>query len=58
MPAETKRGRGRPALAEYVERLNISLPAELLRLVEQRAQQEGVTRVEWMRRAMLLALAR
>lgn len=58
MSGEGKRGRGRPALAEQVERLNLSLPADLLRMVEERARREGVTRVQFIRAALLQALAR
>lgn len=52
-----KRGRGRPALAEQVERLSISLPAQLLELVNQQAQREGLSRPDWVRAALLRALA-
>lgn len=52
-----KRGRGRPRLAEQVERLTISLPAQVLQLIDEQAQREGMTRPDWVRAALMRALA-
>lgn len=52
-----KRGPGRPPLAEEVERVTVSLPASLLQLVDERAEREGMKRGEWVRAALLKALA-
>jgi hypothetical protein len=40
-----------------VERLTISLPAQVLELIDEQAQREGMTRSEWVRAALLRALA-
>lgn len=53
-----KRGRGRPRLAVDVERLTISLPAQVLQLIDEQAQREGMTRPDWVRAALLRALAK
>ena len=52
-----KRGRGRPRLAVDVERLTISLPKQVLELIDEQARREGMTRPDWMRAALLRALA-
>lgn len=52
-----KRGPGRPALAEEVERLSLSLPKPLADMARERAKKEGVSLGEWMRRAAHYALA-
>lgn len=58
MSTAPKRGPGRPALGEVTVRLDVPISEQLLRLVEERAEREGISRVEWVRRVLLQALAR
>lgn len=53
----TKR-RGRPPLAESVERMEIKVPANLAAMAREAAVRDGVTPSEWWRRAALEKLAR
>jgi hypothetical protein len=53
----TKRGRGRPPLADDVERISLSLPTSLLSLVAEAARRESVSVAEWLRRAALVRLS-
>jgi len=55
--AAPKRGRGRPPLADDVERVSLSLPASLLTLVEEAARRESISVAEWLRRAALVRLS-
>lgn len=57
MSTTTKRGRGRPPLADDVERVSLSLPVHLLRLVQDAAKRERCSVAEWLRRAALVRLS-
>lgn len=57
MSTGTKRGRGRPPLADDVERISLSLPTSLLSLVAEAARRESVSVAEWLRRAALVRLS-
>lgn len=55
-----KRGPGRPPVP--IEQRPVSvllkLPPDLLELATKRAEREGVTRAEWIRRALVTALSK
>lgn len=55
-----KRGPGRPPTPEAQRPVSVllKLPPDLLELATKRAEREGVTRAEWIRRALAMELAR